>query len=133
MHRPCCLILEDQALVAMALEASLDEAGFAVAGPFSNAVDALKCLCERTPDLALVDVLLRDGTCLPVARELRRQNVPYAIYSGLQRPQTMPPEFEDVPWLGKPISRAELSATLLGLAREASLPDMARGPEAAAD
>jgi hypothetical protein len=64
---------------------------------------------ERSPDLALVDVLVRDGTCISVARELRRKKVPYAIYSGLKPPQPVAPEFEDVPWLQKPVSGATLS------------------------
>jgi len=119
--RPCCLILEDQALIGLALEASLEEAGFDVAGPFDHSSDALKWLIERTPDLALVDVLVRDGTCISVARELRRKKVPYAIYSGLKPPQPVAPEFEDVPWLQKPVSREQLSATLLRLSRTHSL------------
>src|SRR5215210_7488925 len=81
--RRCCLILEDQALIGLALEASLEEAGFSVAGPFGKSADALHWLGERTPDLALIDVLLKDGPCLPVARELRKRRVPFAIYSGL--------------------------------------------------
>ena len=117
MVRPCCLILEDQALIGAALEASLEEAGFDVAGPFDYSSDALKWLTERTPDLALVDVLVRDGTCISVARELRHKKVPYAIYSGLKPPQPVAPEFEDVPWLQKPVSREQLSATLLRLSR----------------
>jgi DNA-binding response OmpR family regulator len=119
--RPCCLIVEDQALIGLALEASLEEAGFDVAGPFGNSSDALTWLQERTPDLALIDVLLKDGPCLPVARELRRKLVPYAIYSGLKPPSPIAPEFADVPWLEKPVSREQLSATLLKLAREVSL------------
>jgi two-component SAPR family response regulator len=119
--RPCCLVLEDQALIGLALEASLEEAGFDVAGPFDNSSDALAWLRRRTPDLALVDVLLRDGTCVFVARELRRKKVPYAIYSGLNPPEPIAPEFQDVPWLRKPVSRQQLSETLLRLSRTCSL------------
>ena len=121
VDRPCCLILEDQALIGLALEASLEEAGFDVAGPFDSASDALRWLTERKPDLALVDVLVRDGTCVSVARELRRKKVPFAIYSGLKPPEPVAPEFEDVPWLQKPVSREQLSATLLRLSRTCSL------------
>jgi DNA-binding response OmpR family regulator len=105
----------------MALEAALEEAGFDVAGPFDNSSDALAWLRRRTPDLALVDVLLRDGTCVFVARELRRKKVPYAIYSGLNPPEPIAPEFQDVTWLRKPVSRQQLSETLLRLSRTCSL------------
>jgi DNA-binding response OmpR family regulator len=121
VDRRCCLILEDQALIGMALEASLEEAGFSVAGPFEKATDALHWLEERTPDLALIDVLLKDGPCLPVARELRKRKVPFAIYSGMKAPSPVAPEFEDVPWLEKPVGRDQLSATLMRLGREVSV------------
>jgi DNA-binding NtrC family response regulator len=118
--RRCCLILEDQALIGMALEASLEEAGFDVAGPFNSSADALRWLEKRRPDLALIDVLLKDGPCIPVARELRRQMVPYAIYSGLKPPSPIAPEFQDVTWLEKPVSRELLTEMLYKLAHEES-------------
>jgi hypothetical protein len=36
------MIVEDQALIGMSLEASLEEAGFDVAGPFMSNAQALK-------------------------------------------------------------------------------------------
>jgi two-component SAPR family response regulator len=127
VNRRCCLILEDQALIGLALEASLEEAGFAVAGPFAKSTEALHWLQERTPDLALIDVLLQDGPCLPVARELRKRRVPFAIYSGLKAPCPTAPEFEDVPWLEKPVPRDQLSETLLKLARDVSVIELVKG------
>jgi DNA-binding response OmpR family regulator len=121
VERRCCLILEDQALIGLALEAALHEAGFDVGGPFGRSLDALRWLADRTPDLAVIDVLLRDGSCLPVARELRRKGIPYAIYSGLKPPRPIATEFEDVPWLEKPVSREQLCATLVQLSRKESL------------
>jgi DNA-binding response OmpR family regulator len=115
------LLIEDQALIALSLEASLEEAGFEVAGPFGSSSEALLWLEERTPDLALIDVLLKDGPCLPVARALRRRSVPFAIYSGLKPPSPIASEFQDIPWLEKPVSRELLAETLLKLAREVSL------------
>jgi DNA-binding response OmpR family regulator len=120
VERRCCLVVEDQLLVGLALEAFLHEAGFDVAGPFRKSSDALRWLEDRTPDLAVIDVLLRDGPCLPVARELRRKGIPYAVYSGLKPPRPIATEFEDVPWLEKPVSRHQLCATLRKLAPEAS-------------
>jgi DNA-binding response OmpR family regulator len=119
--RHCCLILEDQALIGLALEASLDEAGFEVAGPFEKSSQALDWLSDQTPDLAVIDVLLKDGPCLPVARELRRRKVPFAIYSGLKPPLPAASEFQDVPWLQKPVSREQLRITLQRLARQVSI------------
>ncbi len=110
-HRPRCLIVEDQALIGMSLEASLEEAGFEVVGPFGRKAQALAWLGADTPELALLDILLPDGSSVELARELKRRGVPFAIYSGL-KPEAGAPEFEDVPWLEKPVSRRALADTL---------------------
>lgn len=121
MRRLSCLVVEDQALIGLALQVSLEDLGYEVAGPFGRADQALNWLEDRTPDLALLDVLLKDGPCLPVARELRARGVPFAIYSGLKPPSPPAPEFQEVPWLEKPVSRELLATTLSRLSREVSL------------
>jgi DNA-binding response OmpR family regulator len=67
MTSPCCMIVEDQALIGISLEAFLEEAGFSVAGPFLSCADALRWLEHNTPHVAVLDVRLRDGTrdCSP--------------------------------------------------------------------
>lgn len=117
---PRCLLVEDQALIGMALEASLEEAGFDVAGTFATGASALRWLEKNKPELALVDVMLKDGPAVRVARELKRQGVPFAVYSGLSR-DAATPEFEGVPWLEKPVSRQALADVLARLAQPCSL------------
>ena len=109
-----CLIAEDQALIGLALEAYLEEVGFTVEGPFATNADALASLGQRAPELALVDVLLRDGPCLRLVRELRRRGIPFAFYSAL-KPDPVPPELESVPWLEKPVPREALIQVLQDL------------------
>jgi DNA-binding response OmpR family regulator len=118
--RPCCLILEDQALIGMSLEAYLAEAGFGVAGPFMTNVAASAWLQAHTPDLALLDVMLKDGPCVEIARELRARGVPFAIYSGLRPSDDLPAEFRGAPWLEKPAERPALARTLAALAPQAA-------------
>lgn len=101
----------------MALEASLEEQGFQIAGPFARVCDALKWLKEHTPDIALLDLVLGDGPCTQLATMLRSRGVPFAIYSGVRPPAIRPPEFDGVPWLEKPVSRSDLAAVLAELAR----------------
>jgi DNA-binding response OmpR family regulator len=113
--RPRCLIVEDQALIGMSLEASLEEAGFDVIGPFARKAQALASLDSETPDLALLDIMLPDGSSVELARELKRRAVPFAIYSGL-KPEADTPEFKDVLWLEKPVSRRALTDALSELA-----------------
>ena len=115
---PLCLVVEDEALIGMALEASLEDAGFEVAGPFASNAAALAWLDAHTPDLALLDVLLRDGPCTRLVRALRQRGIPFAIYSGL-RPGSRPPELAAVRWLEKPVSREDLASTLLEITPKA--------------
>ena len=118
---PCCLVVEDQALIGMALEASLEEAGFQISGPFARAAEAVDWLKTRTPDIALLDLVLGDGPCTQLATTLRERGVPFAIYSGVRAPTTRPPEFAGVPWLEKPVSRIDLASVLAELAQTSSV------------
>jgi DNA-binding response OmpR family regulator len=114
-YSPLCLLIEDQALIGMALEATLEDVGFRVAGPFTSNTDALAWLDQHTPDLALVDVLLKDGPCTSLVRALRGRSIPFAIYSGL-KPSSQAPDLATTRWLEKPASRGELTRVLREIA-----------------
>ena len=110
--QPCCLIVEDQALIGMALEAYLGEMGLAVAGPFPSGGEAQEWLASHTPGLALLDFTLKDGPSTELVRVLRGRGVPIVIYSGHRPGRDTPPEFDGVPWIEKPIDRADLLKAL---------------------
>jgi two-component system, response regulator PdtaR len=55
------LVAEDEALVALVLELALGSAGHQVLGPAAEVDEALRLAEERRPDLALLDIRLRDG------------------------------------------------------------------------
>jgi len=111
-----CMIVEDQALIGMSLEALLEEAGFAVAGLFMSKAQAMDWLEGDSPDIALLDVMLKDGTSVEVARALKGRGIPFVIYSGLPRDKGAPSELQNVPWLEKPVSPETLAAALRELA-----------------
>ncbi|MXQ12407.1 response regulator [Microvirga makkahensis] len=108
----CCLVAEDQALIGMALEATLEDAGVAVAGPFPSCRDALAWVEDHTPEFAIVDYKLKDGPCTELARALLARNVPVIIYSGYPHGDDLPAEFRGLPWLEKPTARADLLAAV---------------------
>jgi DNA-binding response OmpR family regulator len=114
-NSPCCLVVEDEVLIGMALEASLEDTGFRVAGPFASNAAALAFLETHTPDVALLDVLLKDGPCTSVMRALLGRSIPFAIYSGL-KPGARPPELAAVRWMEKPVSREDLASVLREIA-----------------
>jgi DNA-binding response OmpR family regulator len=118
--RPCCLIAEDQALIAMSLEAYLDEMGFAVAGPFTRQGEALAWLSTNAPHLAILDYKLGEETCADIARVLNARGVPVIVYSGTPRGSDVPPELQAACWLEKPVPRSALLKVVTEL-----LPDRA--------
>jgi DNA-binding response OmpR family regulator len=92
----------------MALEATLEEAGYEPAGPFVSRAEALQWLERETPGIAILDYALKDGACAEVARTLRQRQVPFLIYSGYRPSPDLLPDFHGVPWVEKPIERAGL-------------------------
>jgi CheY-like chemotaxis protein len=65
MSRARILIVEDEYLVAADLEAALEELGYASAG-IAPDLDTALMLAASKPDLALVDIHLRDGQTGPL-------------------------------------------------------------------
>ncbi|WP_191061907.1 response regulator [Geminicoccus harenae] len=68
------LVVEDEGLVAMAIEWALKLAGHRVLGPTDNVDDAIR-LCEaQRPDVALIDLNLKDGgDGREIARHLKQR------------------------------------------------------------
>jgi len=108
---PSCLIVEDQALLGLALEAYLEEMGFGLCETTSSAKGALEWLSVNTPSIAIIDYFLADGPCTALTRALRQREIPFVIYSGHRR-SVAPAELQDVPWLTKPCDRLALLAAL---------------------
>jgi DNA-binding response OmpR family regulator len=56
------LVVEDEALIAMMLCDALEDGGHEVMGPASTEAEALAWCAAMRPDVALVDIHLRDGS-----------------------------------------------------------------------
>ena len=57
----CVLVVEDSWDVGTGLKMLLESWGADIVGPAATTADALRLVSERRPDLALVDINLRDG------------------------------------------------------------------------
>jgi DNA-binding response OmpR family regulator len=110
------LLLEDEALIAVALQDDLEEAGYAVAGPFVTCASALGWLADHRPDLAILDTVLKDGPCREVARRLTSLRVPFLVYSGHAEAVNTLPELEYATWVEKPAAAQALLLALAGIA-----------------
>lgn len=77
------LIVEDEALVALEIEAILESAGHEVIGCADNPRDAIALAAERKPDIALVDIQLAQGASgIDVAATLTSSGVACLFASG---------------------------------------------------
>lgn len=79
---PVVLVLEDEVLISLDLEAALVDAGFAVTVARSCA-EASDFLADRLPDVAVLDVRLSDGECRVAAKKLVAEGVPFIVHSAL--------------------------------------------------
>jgi DNA-binding response OmpR family regulator len=104
------LIVEDQALIGLALEAYLEEMGFCDCETLPSGGEALDWLATHTPTIAILDYSLKDGPCITLIRTLQERGIPFVIYSGHKR--CVAPEFRNVPWITKPCDREVLLAAL---------------------
>src|SRR5918997_6794581 len=115
MRSPLVLLVEDEALIALALADDVETAGYDVAGPFHRASDTLAWLEQHTPDVAIIDIHLRDGSSVDLAGVLRERGVPFIVFSGDKQDGRSPEAFEGSRWLSKPVGTRQLLDTLAAL------------------
>lgn len=106
------LIVEDEFLLAMELEAMLEQRGSMVLGPASSVGQALAVLDGEQPEVALLDVNLKGERATPVAAALQERAVPYVLITGYSQAQLSEPELRDAPRIDKPVSCRALARAL---------------------
>lgn len=109
---PTVLLVEDDTLIALDLSDALTRAGYRTVGPVNSFAAAIEQVQRRTPDLAIVDVRLRDGLSSELACELRRRRVPFIVHSAWRRDASLCPELSEAPWLAKPAMPDDVVTTL---------------------
>ncbi len=109
------LVVEDEIMLALALEDTLRSAGGEVFGSFASAAEALASLAEGpVPDVAVLDVRLADGTSEPVAVRLAVLEVPFVVLSAYAPGALDGPALRAAPRLSKP---AAMKAVLQAVRR----------------
>jgi DNA-binding response OmpR family regulator len=107
------LVVEDEALVAMTIEDTLEEFGCEVVGPAGTLRTALR-LAERESsrlDGALLDVNLGGEKVYPVADLLMRNDVPFIFLSGYGL-EGLDPAYAPATVIKKPFRPEELARAL---------------------
>ena len=112
---PAILIVEDQILIALDLEAMLADEGLTRIATTSSVPQALAAIEASPPDLAILDINLGQTTSFAVAEDLLRRGTPFAFATGYGEGAELPDSLKGVPIVRKPYSRAMIVAALTGL------------------
>lgn len=105
------LVVEDEALVSMLVEAMLEDLGCRCVLYASGVSEAIELLHQQTPDAAVLDLNLAGEMAYPVAETLARAAVPFVFATGYGR-DGLAPEWAATPVLQKPFERDALGAAL---------------------
>ena len=105
--KPRVLLVEDEALVAIMIQESLSEFGFAVVGPVSTTSEAVAAAKDEDFDAAVLDINLGDGLVYTVAEILSGRGVPFVFVTGYDA-DSVDSRFSKTPVLQKPIEREML-------------------------
>lgn len=111
------MIVEDEPLIAMAMEALVEDEGGKVLGPFTTAAAALKAAqFGQQIDCAMLDYNLGKESSAPVADMLASRNIPFVFISG-QGLKDIEKRFANRPVLQKPVDDERLKRFLRQYAR----------------
>ncbi|MEQ1671767.1 MAG: HWE histidine kinase domain-containing protein, partial [Hyphomicrobium sp.] len=125
-HRPLegfeLLVLEDQMLLALELEAMLRQNGAGSVELAGTVESALAIIERKHPDAAVLDIDLGDETAFPFAEELERRSIPFVFAASDFDQQFIPPHFKDIAIVAKPYSAGAVTDAI----RDSLMPHLIR-------
>lgn len=105
-------VVEDEALVALNLEAMLEDIGCRVVGPAMRFGQAEQMIAEGVPaDVAILDVNIGGRQVFELAHDLLRRGIPIVFATGYGR-EGLPGEWLSQPILQKPYVEREVREAL---------------------
>ncbi len=113
------LVVEDEPVIALNVQASLLDAGYRPLLAYSLA-EARSIVDDRLFDVALLDVSLPDGSIFDLARDLQALGKPFLFSTGSYI--IGEPAFSDVAVINKPYDELELLMAVGYLGRKVSAP-----------
>jgi light-regulated signal transduction histidine kinase (bacteriophytochrome)/CheY-like chemotaxis protein len=112
---PAILIVEDQMLIALDLEAMLAEEGLTKVATAASVQQAIAQIDFSPPDLAILDINLGPTTSFAVAEVLARRGTPFVFATGYGEGAELPVSLVGTPIVHKPYSRAAIVSALTSL------------------
>lgn len=97
------LVVEDEPLIGMEIESTVEQLGHQVIGPVAELADALALAADCTIDCAMLDINIRGGKSYAVVEMLLNRNVPVLLLTGYGA-QTLPERLQEQIRLPKPFT-----------------------------
>ncbi len=110
------LVVEDEFLVALEVEAALEDFGCFVVGPFAKLTKALDAARSMPVDGAVLDINLNGEMVYPLAELLAAKKVPFVFITGYTAAD-MPERFRPCRRLTKPLNPESLRGVFLDIRR----------------
>jgi CheY-like chemotaxis protein len=120
LRGPTALVVEDEALISLALEETLVEGGYRVLTA-RTCEEALARIEADPIDIALLDYWLETQSADGVAAALKARDIPFAICTG-SMPDEMTRRFPGTIILGKPFAPGDIEAVTETLRAASLLP-----------
>jgi CheY-like chemotaxis protein len=109
------LIVEDNYVVADALEYLIDGYEGSVTAIVPTVERAIEALTTGDVDIAVLDINLHGASVVPVAEHLRARGVPFVFLTGYGDADILPAHLRDQPRLDKPVDAERLVRAMLEL------------------
>lgn len=103
----CVLLVEDEPLIALDGEVTLQALGIAEVVCVRTVADGLVALDTKQFHAALLDLRLGDQSSIPLATRLAALGVPFGFLTGFHG-DALPAEFRNSPLLAKPFTPGQL-------------------------
>ena len=97
------LVAEDEFLVALVVEETLQRLGCTVLGPFADLAEATEVATREQIDAAVLDINLGGEMVYPLAEHLHRDGIPFVFTTGYAA-KDVPEQFRAFECLRKPVS-----------------------------
>ena len=114
LHDHRVLVVEDEMMVLISIEAMLAELGCRSVTAAANVKDALALIRSQAFDVAMLDINLCGTRSYPVADALVARGVPFLFSTGYSE-EGANADYADHPMLNKPYPFRKLSAVLTAL------------------